>query len=797
MLAATRLSNRLRLTSHSSQSSSSSEAPPSSEPLPAAAAGAARGARARRGRPPPSDRPAVAAARPAAPSSPSSSSDAVSQPLPPPSSSSLSGSSSSSSSSSSAPARRRGASPPAAAGRAGALTTKPAGAAAPPFLSPPPPAGAPSSPPSSRLSVTTGGGGGAPLRFTCSAYFLVATYSLYLASLMNLRRVRGSYHTRCVGAAAAADSCALRASNHSCCAGGPRGRGGVGGGGGQGPYAGTERAGGRHMRVRARARTALARAHLGDGRQARDLALQVVAVEVAAVVLREGLLVGEVGAAGLVGGRGWGPGGVVRDSGARGAGCPAAGAGCRLRGRAHARCARRACAAASSRGPRGGGAHGGGLRAAAAAARAAPAAPRRAGRRAAPAAPVRATRRAGGAAVPRARPPAAQAPGRPRAPHLVLQKKPAARPSPPEGPASAMGATSMRVRSFWRAPRRPVARRAPGGCRGWGYGDLCRGSARFKRALEFKQSVTAAGGRHTCPQAAHCSLRHRKPARPRPSAPQPPRPRARGIRETGHCTLRRPRTGPATPDHLRCPRRLPRPQIPSRGPLGPRESGSHVGNRHRGARVAGGGPHLMARLRSPGPGPEPAPPSPPPPRSTIYPRPPTRRTARCSRPTTRRRRSITAGACARRGACGACERGVGRCGTPRPSPIAALANAISPLCARPPQHGARHQVQGRHRAGEGEGRAARGSGQCGQPARGVGAAARAHPPTHPPTHPTGSDPCIPRTPLQAVEKLVVSKLLVERSSRRIHNVDRHAGIVSGGRGAGNGGGDAGRSDAGH
>lgn len=30
----------------------------------------------------------------------------------------------------------------------------------------------------------------------------------------------------------------------------------------------------------------------------------------------------------------------------------------------------------------------------------------------------------------------------------------------------------------------------------------------------------------------------------------------------------------------------------------------------------------------------------------------------------------------------------------------------------------------------------------------------------------------------AVEKLVVSKLLVERSSRRIHNVDRHAGIVS-------------------
>lgn len=28
----------------------------------------------------------------------------------------------------------------------------------------------------------------------------------------------------------------------------------------------------------------------------------------------------------------------------------------------------------------------------------------------------------------------------------------------------------------------------------------------------------------------------------------------------------------------------------------------------------------------------------------------------------------------------------------------------------------------------------------------------------------------------------MSKLLVERSSRRIHNIDRHAGVVSGGAG---------------
>ena len=32
--------------------------------------------------------------------------------------------------------------------------------------------------------------------------------------------------------------------------------------------------------------------------------------------------------------------------------------------------------------------------------------------------------------------------------------------------------------------------------------------------------------------------------------------------------------------------------------------------------------------------------------------------------------------------------------------------------------------------------------------------------------------------VQAVEKLVVSKLLVENSNRRIFNVDRHAGMVS-------------------
>jgi hypothetical protein len=65
------------------------------------------------------------------------------------------------------------------------------------------------------LSITTGAGAGAPLRFTSSAYFLLPTASLYFASLMNLRRVRGSYHTRCVGADAADASCALRASNHS------------------------------------------------------------------------------------------------------------------------------------------------------------------------------------------------------------------------------------------------------------------------------------------------------------------------------------------------------------------------------------------------------------------------------------------------------------------------------------------------------------------------------------------------------------------------------------------------------
>ena len=31
----------------------------------------------------------------------------------------------------------------------------------------------------------------------------------------------------------------------------------------------------------------------------------------------------------------------------------------------------------------------------------------------------------------------------------------------------------------------------------------------------------------------------------------------------------------------------------------------------------------------------------------------------------------------------------------------------------------------------------------------------------------------------AVEKLIISKLLVEGSNRRIYNVDRHAGVVSG------------------
>jgi len=33
--------------------------------------------------------------------------------------------------------------------------------------------------------------------------------------------------------------------------------------------------------------------------------------------------------------------------------------------------------------------------------------------------------------------------------------------------------------------------------------------------------------------------------------------------------------------------------------------------------------------------------------------------------------------------------------------------------------------------------------------------------------------------LQGVEKLIVSKLLVEGSNRRIYNVDRHAGMVRG------------------
>lgn len=32
--------------------------------------------------------------------------------------------------------------------------------------------------------------------------------------------------------------------------------------------------------------------------------------------------------------------------------------------------------------------------------------------------------------------------------------------------------------------------------------------------------------------------------------------------------------------------------------------------------------------------------------------------------------------------------------------------------------------------------------------------------------------------LQAVEKLIVSKLLVEGSNRRIFNIDHHAGMVS-------------------
>ena len=33
--------------------------------------------------------------------------------------------------------------------------------------------------------------------------------------------------------------------------------------------------------------------------------------------------------------------------------------------------------------------------------------------------------------------------------------------------------------------------------------------------------------------------------------------------------------------------------------------------------------------------------------------------------------------------------------------------------------------------------------------------------------------------MQGCEKLVMSKLLVEHSNRRIYNVDKHAGVVSG------------------
>lgn len=38
--------------------------------------------------------------------------------------------------------------------------------------------------------------------------------------------------------------------------------------------------------------------------------------------------------------------------------------------------------------------------------------------------------------------------------------------------------------------------------------------------------------------------------------------------------------------------------------------------------------------------------------------------------------------------------------------------------------------------------------------------------------------CCLLCPVQAVEKLIVSKLLVEGSNKRIYNVDQHVGMVS-------------------
>lgn len=54
------------------------------------------------------------------------------------------------------------------------------------------------------------------------------------------------------------------------------------------------------------------------------------------------------------------------------------------------------------------------------------------------------------------------------------------------------------------------------------------------------------------------------------------------------------------------------------------------------------------------------------------------------------------------------------------------------------------------------------------------------------THPYSAVVCLATTPLsccctcnmQAVEKLIVSKLLVEGSNKRIYNVDHHVGMVS-------------------
>jgi hypothetical protein len=200
-LGATALSKRLRRTSHSSHSSSS----PSAAPASAAPWRAGRRITLK--------------VRPSSPSpSTPSSSDAVSQPDP-----------SSSSSSSLPPASARPSAPTAGARRCGAMTLNPgdglASAAAAPAAgaaagTAAPAAAGPAAASSRRFSITTGAGAGAPLRRTSSAYLLLAVASRYFASDMNLRRVSGSYHTRCVGAAAAEASCALRASNQSLVTGG-------------------------------------------------------------------------------------------------------------------------------------------------------------------------------------------------------------------------------------------------------------------------------------------------------------------------------------------------------------------------------------------------------------------------------------------------------------------------------------------------------------------------------------------------------------------------------------------------